>query len=67
MTERVPPNLKAAQACGDCKYYDNKGECLMYEYPVDDEEHCDSWTPADPKEATKRAWGVHRRRLQRSA
>lgn len=62
-----PPHLKAAAACGDCKYFDGNGECLMYRYPVDDDEHCDSWVPADPKEAAKRMWATHRRRLAKGA
>jgi hypothetical protein len=62
-----PPNLQPAKACGDCKAFNGRDECLKYRYPVMDEEHCDTWEPADPKEAAKRLWGTHRRRLQRSA
>jgi hypothetical protein len=60
-----PPNLKAAQACGDCKYFNaSKGRCEMYDWPVNDEEHCDSWVPADVKDAAKRMWAAHRRRIK---
>lgn len=62
----IPPHLKAAQECGDCKYFEAKGQCTMYDFPVSDDEHCDSWVPADVKEAAKRAWANHCRRLERA-
>jgi hypothetical protein len=67
VTSIKPPNLKAAKACGDCKAFNGTDECVKYHYPVGDEEHCDTWTPADPREAAKRAWGIHRRRLAKGA
>jgi hypothetical protein len=64
---RLPPNLKGAQACGDCKYFNGNGLCEMYDWPVDDDEHCDSWVAVDVKDATKRAWAAHRRRIAKGA
>ncbi len=65
-----PPNLKEAHECGDCSYYmgpqEGKGKCNMYDYPVDEDDVCDSWVAGDLKDATKRAWAKHRRRLEQS-
>lgn len=61
-----PPNLKAAKECGDCRWFNGKDTCKKYTYPVTDDETCDSWSPANVKESSKRAWASHRRRLERN-
>ncbi len=67
---KTPPNLKEAHECGDCSYYsgpqEGQGHCKMYDYSVGEDEVCDSWVPGDPKDAAKRAWKAHRRRLEKS-
>jgi hypothetical protein len=68
----VPPNLKDAHECGDCAYFegpdDGQGHCTMYKnYPVGDDEVCDSWIAGDVKDATRRAWAKHRRNLAKGA
>jgi hypothetical protein len=66
-----PPNLKEAHECGDCAYYqgpeDGDGRCKMYDYPVSDDEVCDSWEASDVRDATKRAWKKHRKRLKEAS
>lgn len=64
---KAPPNLKEAHECGDCKYYEGPqtgdGHCTMYDYPVSDEEVCDSWTAGAA--GSSRAWAKHRRNMAR--
>jgi hypothetical protein len=66
-----PPNLKDAHECGDCNYFrgpdEGDGQCMMYDYPVSDDEVCDSWVAGDLKDATKRAWAKHRKRLREAS
>ncbi len=67
----VPPHLKEAHECGDCSYYigpdEGKGRCKMYDYAVDEDEVCDSWTAGKVEDATRRLWARHRRRLAKEA
>jgi hypothetical protein len=67
----TPPNLKEAHECGDCRYYigpeDGMGRCSKYNYGVNDDEVCDSWEPGNPKDAAKRAWARHRKRLAKGS
>jgi hypothetical protein len=66
-----PPNLKAAHECGDCRYYvgpqEGQGRCKMYNWVVGEDEVCDSWEAGNPKDAAKRLWASHRRRLAKDA
>jgi len=67
-----PPNLKDAHECGDCKYFEGPaegdGKCLMYGgYPVSDDDVCDSWVAGELKDATRRSWVKHRRRLKEAS
>jgi hypothetical protein len=47
-----PPNLKTV------------GKCTKYDYPVSDDDVCDSWEAGELKDATKRAWSKHRKRIK---
>jgi len=64
----TPPHLResdnAKEDCGNCRMFD-KGRCWGYgNYPVKAEQVCDSWTPLDTREASKRLWAAHRQKLK---
>jgi hypothetical protein len=61
-----PPHLKECHCCEDCKHYNGHGKCLLYEWPVEDHNTCDSFEAIPKTEATKRLWAAHRRRLANS-
>lgn len=65
-TATKPPGFKELpKACADCKHFNGKDLCQLYNYPVDDEDTCDSFTPGPEDEATNRLWKAHRRRLSK--
>lgn len=62
-----PPGFKELpRACADCSHWNGKDECLLYHYPSDDEDTCDSFKEGPQDEATNRLWKAHRRRLERN-
>lgn len=62
-----PPNYREGdpqENCGNCRMY-YKGKCWGYgNVSVSKTAVCDSWTPQGTREAAKRLWAQHRRRLK---
>lgn len=51
-TATKPPNLRrgnARQRCALCKFFDGRGECVKFGYPVRPTQLCDSYAKAATK------------------
>ncbi len=70
MKAQKPPNLRETKSCNNCSYFNGSDLCKMYDYPVDEDDLCDSWAAGaeehSEEDQKKRLWAAHRRRLERN-
>jgi hypothetical protein len=65
-TSEKPPGFKDCEPCSECVHWDGKDECLLYHYPAEDDNSCDSFKAiAEGDDIRARLWKAHRRRLER--